>query len=654
MAVPTLELFNIRKEKAANIIKDSIKIYEFLGMKTNAEKATKAYEKIKHDDFKTIVLGEFKRGKSSFINALLEDEILPNFATPCTAVINEVKYGEKAKAVLHFKDPLPEGVNYSFNSDVAEHIRAHEGSKIPPMPIISDNLAEDLEKYVVIPDPAQDQEASVSESPYSKVELFYPIEICKNGVTIIDSPGLNEHGTRTKVTIDYLSQVDAILFVMSCQALCSKTEMEFIENKIKTYGHEDIFFICNRFDEVRENEKERLKSVTKARLAPLTSFGDSGVFFVSAADALDGILDEEPELLEKSGMIPFEERLSEFFANERGRIKLNQPLKEVYNDLKDVSENFIPGQVNMLKMSVADIEKKYEEAIPSLQNAEKRKNQIIEKINIGRERIRQEVKTKLNAKLKESADKISEWGKNYEFKSSDEKSKAKELCQHINSCLENEIDSWSNSALKPIIDKHLGEIIKSIGESQNLFNQELSFIKDNIFLDTRDSENSTKESNIDFIATIGGSFGGAFGGGYLAGILGLAPIMGPIAGIIGAAAGLAAVFSFISGNDDDDLKNKILPQIADDFRQKSSQTVDEVSEKVFKQTQILADTVSEKLHEDIDRITETVNSILAEKKKGEQEAGIKAQKLEQLKSMVDKKIEDICELISETNQNKSI
>ena len=579
---------------------------------------------------------------------MLEDEILPNFATPCTAVINEVKYGEKAKAVLHFKDPLPEGVNYSFNSDVAEHIRTHEGSKIPPMPIISDNLAEDLEKYVVIPDPAQDQEASVSESPYSKVELFYPIELCKNGVTIIDSPGLNEHGTRTKVTIDYLSQVDAILFVMSCQALCSKTEMEFIENKIKTYGHEDIFFICNRFDEVRENEKERLKSVTKARLAPLTSFGDSGVFFVSAADALDGILDEEPELLEKSGMIPFEERLSEFFANERGRIKLNQPLKEVYNDLKDVSENFIPGQVNMLKMSVADIEKKYEEAIPALQNAEKRKNQMIEKINIGREKIRQEVKTKLNTKLKELADKISEWGKNYEFKSSDEKSKAKELCQHINSCIENEIDSWSNSALKPIIDKHLGEIIKNVGDSHNLFNQELGFIKDNFFFPTASAE----KSSVDTIATVS-SFGGAFGGGFLVGMLGLSPILAPIAGIAGAAAAIVAVFSFFSDNDED-LKNKILPQIADDFRQKSSQTVDEVSDKVFQQTQVLADTVSEKLNEDINKITETVNSILAEKKKGEQEAVIKAQKLEQLKSMVDKKIEDISELIYETDQNKSI
>ena len=74
MAVPTLEIFNIRKEKAANIIKDSIKIYEFLGMKTNAEKATKAYEKIKHDeiDMQPLIDSECSDEAIDFINKCLK------------------------------------------------------------------------------------------------------------------------------------------------------------------------------------------------------------------------------------------------------------------------------------------------------------------------------------------------------------------------------------------------------------------------------------------------------------------------------------------------------------------------------------------------------------------------------------------------------
>ncbi len=54
-----------------------------------------------------MVLGEFKRGKSTFINALLGEEVLPSSAIPCTAVINEVKWGEQQRAILHFRYPLP-------------------------------------------------------------------------------------------------------------------------------------------------------------------------------------------------------------------------------------------------------------------------------------------------------------------------------------------------------------------------------------------------------------------------------------------------------------------------------------------------------------------------------------------------------------------
>jgi len=47
-------------------------------------------------------------------------------------------------------------------------------------------------------------------NPYEKVEIFWPVELCRNGVEVIDSPGLNEHTTREQITMDYLSIVDAV------------------------------------------------------------------------------------------------------------------------------------------------------------------------------------------------------------------------------------------------------------------------------------------------------------------------------------------------------------------------------------------------------------------------------------------------------------
>ena len=662
MATSNLEIFNTRKEKVQNLISESIKIYETLGMKTNAEKAGKSLEKVQKEDFKAIVIGEFKRGKSTFINALLGDEILPAFATPCTAVINEVKYADKEKAVLHFKDPLPQDADYSFKEEVKNHINRYGKTNIPPLPID----VKDLEEYVVIPDPAKDQRLSVSESPYSKVELFYPIEICKNGVTIIDSPGLNEHGTRTKVTTDYLSQVDAILFVMSCQALCSQTEMDFIENKIRGYGHEEIFFICNRFDEIREREKERVISYAKTKLAPLTSFGEAGIFFVSAADALDGRLDGKPELVEKSGMVPFEENLKNFFVNERGKIKLNQPMKELFKDLKDVHDKLIPGQIKMLDRSVADIEKKYEELLPTLKDAEKRRDQIIQKINIGRERIRQEVKDKSNLKMRYFADNVGSWLEEYEpenevkffsFKSTEAELLAvqEELWNYIGSRLDVETDEWLKNELMPAVSTHLDEIKNNIGDSLELFGQKINTLKNDIysgFYDngeeqpegTANSEEAVEEEQAgttakDILTTI--AWGG---GGFLFGVL-FPVVAGP------ASIALLVKSFFDTKALNKGAKTEVAKAWSSILRENAYQYGDETAAKVFDQTAVLVNTISDKLNEEINKITETVKSVLEEKKRGEAESRKRTQELEQLESAVKDKIEDIRELISEVNPN---
>lgn len=661
MAASNLEIFNIRKDKVKNLISESIKIYETLGMKTNAEKAEKSLEKVQKDDFKAIVIGEFKRGKSTFINALLGDEILPAFATPCTAVINEVKYADKEKAVLHFKDPLPENADYSFKEEVKNHINRNGKTNIPPLPID----VKDLEDYVVIPDPAKDQKLSVSESPYSKVELFYPIEICKNGVTIIDSPGLNEHGTRTKVTTDYLSQVDAILFVMSCQALCSQTEMEFIENKIRGYGHEEIFFICNRFDEIREREKERVISYAKTKLAPLTSFGEAGIFFVSAADALDGRLDNNQELIEKSRMLPFEENLKDFFVNERGKIKLNQPMKELFKDLKDVHDNFIPGQIKMLSMSVADIEKKYEELLPTLKDAEKRRDQIIQKINIGRERIKQEVKDKTNLKLRYFSDNVGKWIEEYEPEneigifSLGSTTKAQyaaiqdECINYILGRLDYENDEWLRTELMPTVSLHLDEIKNNIGDSLELFGQKIDTLKNDIyngFYDHGEQQSEETDNSVEVIEENGSIVKDVIESVAAFGIGGAIGFLFPVVGIVGGI-GLIAKSIFDNKELNKNAKTDAANAVASWLRETSYQRADEISTKVFEQTANLVNVVSDKLNEEINKITETVKSVLEEKKRGEAESRRKTQELEQLESAVKDKIEDIRELISEVNPN---
>ena len=51
-----------------------------------------------------MIMGEFKTGKSTFINAILEEEILKSDVTPATAVVSMISYGEERNVIAHFRD----------------------------------------------------------------------------------------------------------------------------------------------------------------------------------------------------------------------------------------------------------------------------------------------------------------------------------------------------------------------------------------------------------------------------------------------------------------------------------------------------------------------------------------------------------------------
>ena len=61
-------------------------------------------QRIEESSFSVAVVGEFKRGKSTFINALLGSEVLPSDVLPCSATLNRVTYGMKPAVRIRFHD----------------------------------------------------------------------------------------------------------------------------------------------------------------------------------------------------------------------------------------------------------------------------------------------------------------------------------------------------------------------------------------------------------------------------------------------------------------------------------------------------------------------------------------------------------------------
>lgn len=143
----SMRLYNERKQRLSTIISDTIGISENLDLTDAVNNLSILKNKLDSSVFRVMVVGTFKNGKSTFINAMLGRYVLPSYATPATAIISEVKYGTQKRAVLYFANPLPEKLHSSIPSDIKSYINRNNGKNIPPMEIPYDSL----EDYATIP-----------------------------------------------------------------------------------------------------------------------------------------------------------------------------------------------------------------------------------------------------------------------------------------------------------------------------------------------------------------------------------------------------------------------------------------------------------------------------------------------------------------------
>lgn len=457
-----LNRFRVQRERLGGMLCNASEVIKDLNMSTASDNLDKLSKKVNNDSFKIQVIGTFKNGKSTFINSLLGEAVLPAYALPCTAVINEVKYGEKKEAVLYFRNPLPENLPTSISQKALAHMQKHNMKNVPPLHI---DYSE-LEDYVVIP-MGEDPKEMLLESPYEKVELFWPLEMLKEGVEIIDSPGLEEDDTRTRVTMDYLAKADAILFVLNACQLCSMSEIEFIENNLHEYGFTDPFFIVNRFDLIPENQKDAVMRFAKMKLS---EFSTNEIFYVSAQQALDGETQRNPTLYEKSQMGAFTKRLSEFLTKDKGRIKLSQPSRELKRILNNEAlYKVIPNQRAMLDSSLEEVKARYDAAKPQLEMLKSKKQQIIAKLQLRIEQSKTEFKRATNRNTVTVAEMVPCWIKEYtpQHKLGIIPTKSKiaaivtEISEYINSKIEEQQKTWKNEVMLPLVKERCDYIFDS-------------------------------------------------------------------------------------------------------------------------------------------------------------------------------------------------
>lgn len=365
-----INLYNIKKKYLLDLIQKSSSMMQGLNMPNETEKCAALLKRLREDTFKVVIMGRFKVGKSTFINALLGNgDMLPAKATPCTAIINEVKYSKNERyAIIHFKHPIPTPMP-ELAPKVKAYIEKFAGRPVNPIKI----KPEDINQFVVINDEAEDQKEGTVQAPFERAEIFWDLPLCEQGVEIIDTPGLEENIARTIVTKSYLSQADAIVFVLDCNALYSESEKGAIQEDVLSAGHEYAIFVCNRINQIKNKDKEELKGRAYKILQDKTRLGKEGIVFVDAEAAKDSKVVNDMDKYAQTGMLEFEEQLSKVLVNKRGSIKLVQPAKQLESAIEYVLATAIPNERQMLSTSTAEIQNRLQKELPNLENLRRQK-----------------------------------------------------------------------------------------------------------------------------------------------------------------------------------------------------------------------------------------------------------------------------------------
>ncbi|NEO67760.1 MAG: hypothetical protein F6J98_48405 [Moorea sp. SIO4G2] len=107
-----------------------------LGLDRDIEDISKASKNLYQGRFRLLVLGDMKRGKSTFLNALIGENLLPSDVNPCTALLTVLRYGAQKKVTVYFNDDTPpeeidfKSFKHRYTIDPAEAKRLEQQKKL--------------------------------------------------------------------------------------------------------------------------------------------------------------------------------------------------------------------------------------------------------------------------------------------------------------------------------------------------------------------------------------------------------------------------------------------------------------------------------------------------------------------------------------------
>jgi small GTP-binding protein len=327
-------------------------VADSIGMTTLAQDIrTSRIPKIEAERFHLVVLGEFNHGKSTFVNALLQDDILPAGITPTTAAINHVVHADRptAKVVL-----------------VTGEQRPLDPSQLKEWVTVSGGRAAEV----------------------AYVELGFPSELLENNVVLVDTPGVNDlNEQRAEVTYGYVPRADAVVFLLDAGQALKDSEREFLRSRVLENAKDRLIFVLGKMDLLNAEEKTAVEAYVRDHLAKLVP--QPTVFPLSARDWL---VHKDP----KSGMPALIDHLSRYLATDRAQVLLDNAAADAARTAAYL-ENNLGVRLRACDLDLAELEERIGQVRAQLETSKRKLDELHIRIDADAQAIKAQVALDIDA-----------------------------------------------------------------------------------------------------------------------------------------------------------------------------------------------------------------------------------------------------------------
>ena len=267
--------------------------------------------KLLEEQFQVVVMGEFKRGKSSLINALLGETILPVASIPLTSVVTVVKSGPQTKATVEFLDG--------------------RSNEIGPAAI---------EDYVA------EERNPKNRKRVGRVIVEAASSLLGKGTLLVDTPGSGSiYRHNTEAAQEYLPQADAVIIVLSSDPPIGETEVQFLRS-VRRWTRK-LFVVLNKIDYLAPSDLERSLQFTQRAVDEALGVRVP-LFPISAKLALEAKKTGDDEMLERSGFKVFVGALEGFLKEEKRQ--------SLIDSVQARAKNLVDGLLLRIDMDLAGVD----------------------------------------------------------------------------------------------------------------------------------------------------------------------------------------------------------------------------------------------------------------------------------------------------------